>query len=199
MPSERRSMLRNGYTNKCSGLDTIININGLYYIRIPQEKVKEVTHTYDTIYNAFIFYPNGFFEITTMDIIMQKEYLKGKKPSYFKYGEHGFYKVVGDTIKARYVEPPGGMTWYAGETWFKIINENTIEVIVGEARSLNYMDATRNYICNFKELSFIPPYNKSWLIRKKWFWENEEDFKQWKKKNKKIKIINTKLQISFSK
>ena len=112
-------------------------------------------------------------------------------PGYLK----GMYWIEGDTIKVRCFGQFGGRfsPWSFYEVWFKIIDRNTLEGVF--SKSLLDMDTSdEEWQPNYKRVLFrfhcadsIPSSDYSWLKEEKWFWCNEQDWKDYMEKIKQKK------------
>jgi len=175
------------YQNENTGLDSLININGIYYININSVDREAIKHPYDTIYSAYKFFENGFFTINP-DTSVFSINVETEKNSlfYHYYGKFGCYKLIGDTIKAQFLNPPGSMTWDRAEIWFLIINDNTLKRIYrGDGKNVdinNFQSKFKNNTCILFPIENYPlDIKKTWLIKKKWFWCNKDDLKSYRK------------------
>jgi hypothetical protein len=146
------------------------------------------------IYNAFskddssktydiVFYKNG---------ICLNSYFENKENNEEeneRWGRWGTYFVENDTIKTLTFNPPGSLQFISTEYWFKIRNDKTLENIcagihcASETSIKNYQKIKENesVIGKFVKLDTLPDFNNSWIIKRKWFWCNKQDWKEWKK------------------
>lgn len=191
IPMQAKEEIEGCYSDIETGLDSLINIHGLYYIKREPTKDAKITHPYDTIYDAFIFHSKGFLEVNpSIALIQQSDLLLNKRSKHFKWGVFGCYNITGDTIEAKYVNPPGGMVCQTTKIWFRIIDQNSIErIYVGDkdieiGKNGNPFPNYKSNICSFSPMTFIPSYNKTWLIKKKWFWADESEYKNWKRRQR---------------
>lgn len=124
-----------------------------------------------------------------------------EEAQYFYNSTWGVYKICGDTIKVQYIYKPirGELTgWKASELWFRIIDRNHIEYIdeyplTIKGNKANTCSQNRINPQNKKKLSQIklvcttptPKFDFSWILREKWFWCNENDWKEFMRNRKK--------------
>lgn len=164
------------YQNKYTSLDTLINIDG-YYSQWIDIYINEKEKTYLNYYN-WIFYKNG----------LVFHYLSGGKPlelsekektKFYSSGDWGTYKIHHDTIKIRFLT--FGYHDAYGEHWYKIIDSTHLKYI-GFMNNSNVMEERDWSIAAYTPNDVILYPNKSWLLNKKWFWCDEEKYKQWKEK-----------------
>ena len=191
------------YDGKNTGIDTLINIDGFY-----REKrgvcILQGTSIYylDTVYSHFMFYDNGTYASGISDIYYddhKKKWIKKDDVSMFLkdfaenseapganyfYGNNwGGYIICGDTIKVQGMYKARSLndSWYFHERWYKIIDKNTIQCI----NAVCFSDPAIFYPIPSK-----PPPDKSWILRERWFWRNEADWKAYMEnlKNEKRKM-----------
>ncbi len=163
-PTEVRRSLEYCYNGLPTGLDTIIPIHGYYTMSYEQGRWDyELNRPYkDTIYEKFMFYPNGFFTL-----------------NYGHGGEDrvGNYVVIGDVIKAYYYPAPCQSTWGGSAKWFQINKNKSLTYIcfspmknrkrrgrcIYDAPSREYTDAV------FEYSKLIPDCSNNWILKAKWF------------------------------
>ena len=198
------------YDGKYTGIDTLINIDGYF-----EEMVEYPNHPYleDTCYHYFMFYNNGLFVYNIRDIYYddsKKEWVKKDVPLFLKdfsenseapganyfYGNFwGSYIIDSDTIKIQKFYKAGSFndSWHGREEWYRIIDKNTILRI----NSFNMPKAL------YSQPSYQPVYmiqhpaifvslakpksDKSWILKEKWFWCNERDWKDYMERIKQKK------------
>mgnify|MGYP001168281205 FL=1 len=172
------------FDGKKTGLDSLININGFYYLG----------EDYEYLTNGeFIFYDNGFVRSGH-----GKSWSEQNFDNSIQYGSYGKYSLSNDTIKMQIISSPEGMGVTEYKIWFKIINYNSIEVIyqgklndITKSDLKKFKDDVKSDIFYKKKGSIykISPtkrksdINKTYIIHKKWFWCNELDYKTYKKNN----------------
>lgn len=156
-----------------TGLDSLIRINGYFYPKVYEGEYFDSIQSKDTLYPSYVFYSNGFVHVEPW-----YEYLiKEDEKLYFgkRWADYGIYILVGDTIKLKYINPPGGMSREMAEIWFKIIDSNTIQkiyqgigddILSGELPPLNpYLDS----IFTYSPLENKIEPEDTWIMKKKWF------------------------------
>lgn len=107
----------------------------------------------------------------------------------------GTYSIDRDTLKVKIVNHPSFVspTWLVFEEWYKIINDNTIQFIAykqiqkssdsstNNKTEMIFLNDKRKTEKGFVETSSIPDFNKSWLLKQKWFWADEKEYNEWNK------------------
>ena len=154
----------------------------------------------DTVYSHFMFYDNGIYVSAIRDAYYddhKKEWIKKEDVStflkdfaenseapganYFYGNNWGGYIICGDTIKIQGMHKAGSLNdgWHLREDWCKIIDKNTIIRI----NAFNFPTTEISQPKNKTSLPIIffpipakPPPDKSWILKEKWFWCNEEDW-----------------------
>lgn len=189
------------YDGKPTGLDSILNTFGYYAfwkpflnnVGYPSKQVQ------DTMYWKCLFFNDGFF-IFNFDINYFQSTANNKYGFYNRGTRWGRYIIKEDTIKAQYVESPGGMSWEKVEMWFKVVDRSTIKQLYSKARDpigkkelQNYHYGVQNQKISsgvFVKYDSLPNPDKSWLKKRKWFWCDGQKFKDWNntqaKKNKNL-------------
>ena len=171
------------FENKYTGIDTVININGYFVKKIPNRRTvysigwkTQVRYEDDTIYSRFLFYPNGIYVAGFHDFNNLKQdksedinrYFAeivhdsvGKvKREFYTYSEWGSYKLYHDTIKVQFIYRPGILalndSWEAYESWYKVIDRNTIiEINLIPIRKTTDSDKSNWELKTTKELSLF--------------------------------------------
>lgn len=169
----------------------------------------------DTTYNNIMFYPNGLYVMGFGDTnqnrlkfdSISRRFKGGNVPLYFEelnkishkkedisfYNlEWGIYRIKNDSIIVQYLGKSRPLTFNGSwEIIFKIIDYNTIKWI--NTRQLDN-DKQENYVkgiddkdvyYNFHETSEQPDPDNAWILKEKWFWCNEDDWKEFMKNRKK--------------
>ena len=183
------------YDGKDTGIDSLLDISGYYYLRVER----------DTSYSFsyMMFFKDGMF---VQDRFYYTSNSKKDTPDFYydihrndrEYGFHlyerctwGRYLIFGDTIKIQYVERPilysQGSPWYAMEEWYKVIDNNTIREVFAKPIGINNTEKMHYYNARARSPLiqafgiFVPaeriPSSDGWIKRGKWFWRNEEDWK----------------------
>lgn len=167
------------YNGTPTGLDTKIDIDGYY--------------TFSRTYIANIGYPSKP-RVTTY----QFNCLFLNDGTFIYYfspetggGLWGKYVVKNDTIMAKFIEAPGGMSWSSGEISFKIVDPNIIQWLYMTFQGNITDTLTRQYqstkdkknisLGKFVPNDNLPNPNKSWLMKREWFWCDKNQYKAWKK------------------
>ena len=193
------------YAGKNTGLDTLINIDG-YYREMSFNKrsptvggfLKDTSIYYiDTSYHYFMFYEDGIFvynirdsyydvnkkELVKKDVsLFMKDFIENTENSARQFYSNfwGGYIICGDTIRMQSMYKGMSLNsgWHLGEVWYKIIDKNTILCI----NSFNLPEMSRpkertHYPVVFFPIPEKPKSDRSWILREKWFWCNEEDWR----------------------
>jgi len=162
----------------------------------------------DTFYSRFMFYDNGLFVSGLHDSYydhykrkrIRKDVsllLKGISESNEAPGASTFYRffwgsyiIRGDTIKTQEISQWRSLNagWSLREDWYRVIDRNTIErigldlpVTAGRSRHLN----RTNYPIVFVPIPAKPTPYYSWILKERWFWCNELDWKNFLNNNMK--------------
>ena len=195
--------IKNEFTNRFEGKKTGIreklNIDGYYqYWRQEDIEFNPQTKQTDTFFYNLIFYEDGtyLYNFSSFHDYPQNpnEYLKqvaknGKTDRFYVSFYWGIYKIVNDTIVAQCIDNVSGAylaPWHAGETWFKIINRNTLQCLYDrDFRKMSSDDilerekAIANSSFAIYHPAAIIPIPYTWLKKEKWLWTNEEDWKRY--------------------
>ena len=167
------------FDGKLSGLGTKINTKGYYsFTETYTKTVTPITEQKVSSYPINCF----FFDDGVLIYYFNQEALDG----YW-----GRYTMHNDTIKAQYIEPPGGMSWSKTEIWFKIIDRNTIQQLdVDTYVNISHEDSKQNQpsggrrtisLGKFIIQEKLPNSDKSWLKKREWFWCDKNQYRAWKK------------------
>ncbi|MEI7977234.1 MAG: hypothetical protein WCI53_00165 [Bacteroidota bacterium] len=165
--------------------ESIIRSNGYYQFKEIYERYESNSianggkHKTDSQYINIVFYKDGIFI---------NDYYTD-----CKCGSWGKYFIDNDIIKTIVMYEPWSMTSYFRETWFKLINKDSIvflslksdgNMTTEDVNQYQLRTNKRNIIFNkFVPNDSIPDANKSWIKQKKWFWCNKKEYKLWKAKN----------------
>lgn len=176
------------YRGSYTGIDTIINTDGYYYLR------QDDSSRFDGY--SFIFFKDGFFAYSpfsdpNITVKNNGEIMKIDKAinGYFV----GTYKIDNDTIKAQFSNPPNAMSWTMTELWFEIVNNNTIRAINIPDNIIKKREQIRNTATYHREekqdivfipLAKLPNPDDSWIKKRKWFWCEDALYNDWMNKNK---------------
>jgi hypothetical protein len=157
------------YDGAYTGIDTLINIEGYYEPHL-------MFYKDGTCINGFM----GIWRKTIQEQFEEMVNAPREMKVFHWDNNWGCYVICGDTIKVRTVKRAGcgGMDaiWWLDEKWFKIIDKNTLEKI--------YPTYSGLYLTKFHSLTVRPNSDCS-LKKKKWFWCNEELYKEYKRTLKK--------------
>jgi hypothetical protein len=176
-----------------TGIDTLIDIDGYYY-------------------NSMIFYDNGlvvddiWFGYTSeryenvslfLKEIVDNPEAKDSK-SFYDFVRCGSYVICSDTIKVQmmYKSHSFNDNWSAYEHWYKIIDGNlclldwfmlTTNKKEKEQHRRNrsiFIPAGRGAKMKVKPVPVKPDPDYFWILKEKWFWQNESDWKAFMEKIK---------------
>jgi len=205
VPTSIRNAFHYCHSEKDTHIDSLINTDGYYYISYPDTGIlKGGGH-------SFMFYRNGLYKTilpTKYDSIKKKydislglqeivENTNKEKSKWFYFGKWGSYTICKDTIKIQYIDKPTQLSsTSAGEEWFKIIDRNTLVFInsmplsTNKSYWLNYenykniRDEKAKYPAIFISIPVKPNPDGAWILKEKWFWCNESDWKDYMEKIK---------------
>ena len=195
------------YEKKCTNIDTLIHIAGYFRESILGEndligKVYDVSKPDTMGFMNFILYKNGmcvfgFHNYEDSLSVLFKELQKNKNDYFYKGGPvyWGCYQIYRDTIKLQVTNHPSFMApWMVYEEWYKIIDRNTLQPIAYKRLDIDFDDKNKTIqqmiILNPQKhlpATFFPVKEKpeskySWILKRKWFWCDKKQFKEWKKK-----------------
>lgn len=194
IPKRVRNAFTYCYTGTYTGIDTLININGYY----------SVVDSYNA--TSIMFYDNGLAAIGNVSYNMEQ--LDKNKPLFYKEvaenpetkeAKHfynlidcGSYVICGDTIKIQMIYGVRSIddNLIGMERWYKIIDKDTLQFLDAFPVTTNKKDKEdwRRSVPVFsrggKKITFIPVPVKPqldyfWILREKWFWCNEQDWKNY--------------------
>ena len=168
----------------------------------------------DTFYHRFMFYDNGMFVYHILDFyydaqkkkrvkkdvsLLLKDIAENSEIHCAKnfYGNYwGGYIISGDTIKMQKMYKGRSLNsgWHLRENWYKIIDKSTILCINSfnlPTTEISQPVQRTRYPVIFIPIPTKPPPDKSWILKEKWFWCNEEEWKahveKFNKNNKRKK------------
>lgn len=184
--------------------NSIARLDGYYVKAKPFERIQydwktgnKVGAIKDTIYSNIMFFNDGVFVKEFQQLICNNCKGVEDKTSYLKSlenNEHsktdlfyngfkwGIYRVEGDIIKTQSVNRQSWPNpyWYLVEVWYKISDDRLIEIyskdLIDDEELVIKVD---NIPFDFIETGLILPSN-TWLKKEKWFWCDEEQYKEWK-------------------
>jgi len=197
------------YEERNTGIDSLLNINGYFDLEPRIEESGFINFErrlffIDGIcvigildYNEKRFY-NGRENITELFKEIARNDSLGVKSYFYKDLSWGNYFLSGDTIKIQSVSRPElfemDRSWGASESWFKIIDRNTIVRIY--FRKLDEEGGTLweigqkeengrvNYPLKFFPTSVLPT-SDGWIKKEKWFWKDEQKYREYLNKIRK--------------
>lgn len=183
IPKHVRKAFTYCYTDTYTGIDTLINIDGYHF-------------------NSMIFYDNGlvvnliygYAEQTTpllLKKIIKNPEAKDSK-SFYSFNDCGSYKICGDTIKVQMLHNYHSLNddWGGREEWYRIIDKNTLHFLDWFLITTNQKEqelfrkrykfpSSGGAKVPFMPVSTKPPSDYYWILKEKWFWCNEEDWKEY--------------------
>jgi len=188
--------IKNAYTychaNTYTGIDTLINIEGYYS-------------------NSMMFYDNGlviannsmslFSDMTTLfSNEIAADFETKDMKLFYNLINCGKYVICGDTIKVQMIHKSYSIndSWHGREKWYKIVDKNTIRFLDWFLITTNQKEKKlwrKNYPIPAEEgakSTFVPmptkpPLDHYWILKEKWFWCNEQDWKDYMEKMKQKK------------
>jgi hypothetical protein len=189
-----------------SGIDTLLDLSGCFSVNYLFPFRNEGL---GTTYCTVIFYNNGIVvrtrasSSTPLDDFsesMQREvhqiYTDSIEYKYYREGRGmyrwGLYELKGDTIMAQFIDRPYPPDiFYSYLVMYKVIDRHTIQEIYNKKvlppKELEPDYREKPFL--YKFYNFIPieklPSSDCWLKDEKWFWCNEEDWKEYKRQTKK--------------
>jgi len=203
MPRSFKNRLLQEFTftfdGKDTGIDALINIDGYYVVK--RFWVNDSSYGFSHL----MFFRDGMFAQDRAFHANSKRdvpdffhdiYRDDRRSLGFHLYERtiwGRYKIFGDTIKVQYVERPilhsQGSPWFAMEVWYKAIDRNTILEIFSKPIGLcdrerrHFYNARKRYPITPLPSTFVPtdriPCSESWIKRERWFWNNEDNWREY--------------------
>ena len=159
--------------DRCTGLDTLINVNGYY----------RLIENIDTI--NIIFFNDGTYveRFDIENILIQKD--RNEKKHILGY--YGIYKIDSDTIKIELIsEGSLNMMSSLRRIWYVIKDKETLEHIYSNSLyftnngSYDYKEffPSKNSYAKFVPLDSIPHFDNV-LKKDKFFWEDEKEWREY--------------------
>jgi hypothetical protein len=196
IPPKVRDAFTYCHINKYTGIDTVINVKGYYGRSIFYDNGLVFRNIGD--YNSKRHKNN---EEKNIPLFLQEVAENAEtKDSKFFYDviNCGTYILCGDTIKIQSIHKSYSLNdyWRGSEEWFKIIDRNTLVCIESMPLSMDKSDwqGYEYYKANrgeeFKRpIIFVPVPIKpnpdyAWILKEKWFWCNEKDWKNYMERMK---------------
>ena len=195
VPKEIKQKFGICYTGKETDIESHIDING-YYTSGGQDCM---IFFKDGIVATFIFENREIHTSDTCINLLHAITRMYKNKPHISFGYlQGMYWIEGDTIKIRFLGQTGGSLtpWFFHESWCKIVDRQTLKYIY--LKPLLDMDAdtvqtveewqsnTKRSLVRFHCADSIPS-SDCWLKEEKWFWCNEQDWKNYMEKIKEGK------------
>jgi len=164
----------------------------------------------DTFYHYFMFYDNGIFvwniRATYYDDNMKglvkkdvslflKDFAENSETSgarYFYQYYWGSYIICRDTIKIQQMAQGQSLNagWHLREDWYKIIDKNTIQRINAFNLPTTEISQPLNKTSSpilFFPVSAKPKSDYSWILKERWFWRHESDWRAYMERITKLK------------
>jgi hypothetical protein len=188
-----------GYDGAKTTITDLINING-YFVHAEPKNTKN-----DSSYTYFMFFEDGMVNMRVHDydafpnpnkeenisqyihqVITESDGKQAK--SFYNSLGWGRYIITDDTIKSYYHSGWGYPDCYAFEIWFKVLDRNHISDIyfariMESTLQMTDIQKKENVYENAIPSSFVPlegiPPTNSWIKGEKWFWSNEENWKDY--------------------
>lgn len=204
IPSDVRKAFTYCYSGTYTGLDTLINLDGYYhgpsmifYTNGMVVSPSRLNFSYNNV--TFSKDASLFFQGITGD----PEAKDSKR--FFSSVDCGGYVICGDTIKVQLIHKSYSINdnWSGDEEWYKIIDRNTLQLINWFPVTTNKKELERfkKYYSlpareipatNFTPVSIKPQPDYFWILKEKWFWCNEQDWKAYMDeiKRKKVEVKN---------
>ena len=203
MPKNLNTNFTFKYTPGISGLDSLVKLNG-YFTQIESEP--------DTFYMNYLFFNDGIVIKNMVgydkSIPVEDNERVNKSPNQLSnhlyemtrdtnnnliiWGIWGTYRVSSDTIKTQSVYQGTNLNdgWYGWEEHFYILDDTTLVQTAIKPLHYNANPLDQKLLADKvkmkKPLRFIPakavPNSDCWLKDESWFWKNENDFLNYKKK-----------------
>lgn len=179
------------YNGAYTGLDTLVETMGYY--KFEKKYTRNVGYpsvpTPDTLAFTALFLNDGVFIYNFIPDYFAST--SNNRFGFYNRGtEWGKYYISGDTIKAQFIESPGGMSWEMGQFWFQIVNQSTIRELAFQYRKpITQQDIAvyqqsengkNTSLGHFVKYDSLPDSNKSWLKKRRWFWCSKAQYTGWK-------------------
>ena len=206
VPKYVRNAFHYCHSDKDTGIESLINTEGYYEILYTHPK----TGVPNEGGYSFMFYRNGLFTInlprkydpvnkqynTSLGLQEIVENTNKEATKWFYFRNWGNYTICKDTIKVQYLDKPMLLTTImAREEWFIIVDRNTLIPINSMPLSTRKTD-WQNYEYNkyirdeqakhpakFVPVRYKPSPDEAWILKEKWFWCSEWEWKAFNNKN----------------
>jgi len=181
-----------------------LNFNG-YYVSsslfdspLHDWKTGKTTYEKVTLHSNIMFFSDGIFinsfiggnDIASSSLFLENvsKNIKLETDIFYNKFKWGMFKIEGDTIKTQFVNRPSLLIayWHLIEIWYKIRDGNKLEEIyINNSIENKELDQNSKTIepFDFIETNFKLNSN-TWLKNEKWFWCDDNEYKQWKQKQK---------------
>lgn len=195
-----KKTLSNKYDSKGTGLKNKLNIEGYFqFWRTDMVAYSPETKTQDSSFFFLLFYEDGSFLFSSFlksemskrpETFFNEVIQKGKEHPFYFTANWGIYRLMGDSIIAECLENATrslNHPWNPGEYRFRIVDRNTLQLI--NSRNFNDQSAetrqeTEKFLRSASLITFIPsqiPPSYTWIKKDKFFWRNEDDWKEYMK------------------
>ena len=197
------------FTGKSTGIDSLLNIEGYFeqmsLIRrsptVGGFRANPEIYYLDTIFSRFMFFDNGLFATIPLprgerdmssflkNIAKNSETERARFFYETGWGSWGSYVIRGDTIKVQSVGRARSLNdgWTLRETWFKIIDRNTIIAINAMNPAIDFPQPSNpqaEFPAVFVPIPVKPTPKHSWILRKRWFWCSEQEWRDFMERGK---------------
>ncbi|WP_217794197.1 hypothetical protein [Pinibacter aurantiacus] len=156
---------RHSFKNETNS-DSLIHFDGYYY-----------RSDYNANGNFLMFYKNGLAAYRCLNNFAYDSIRLNRTAQ--PCGLWGTYSMSGDTIKARYTGHGTFMVPYGPfEMHFLIRDKEHFEVIYD--KEICYPEGSSqpvHFVATYTPSDKLPRYQDCWLLKEKWFWKNENDWK----------------------
>jgi len=193
IPRSVRNAFTYCYTDTYTGIDTLINIEGYYPFPFIM--------FYD---NGLVVYSYGNERFRNSKALFLKEVADDPETkdskSFYDGADCGSYVVCGDTIKVQMIHAIYSRddALIGMEDWYQIIDGNlhlldAFPVTTNQKekelwRKRFPIPAKAGAKMSFVPLPVKPPLDYYWILKEKWFWCNEQDWKEYMQKMEQKKI-----------
>ena len=190
------------YTETHTNIGALININGFFFNHSPQH---------------LLFYDNGLVvsqfddynherwkknEPKNIPLFFEEVACNPNSKdalSYYDFVDCGNYIISGDTIKVQMVHKSYSIndTGRGKERWYKVIDRNTLVCIKSlelttDKREKAFIEKSYSHLSvgvyyTFVPTKAVPPSQYYWILKEKWFWCYEQDWKDYMEKIKQKK------------
>ena len=174
------------FNDKNTGLDTMIKLNGYYEFdyEFPSTHKETINGKLKSSF-GILFFANGFALNNFFNT--QKGFL----------GAAATYSIRNDTIRILNTCGRGCQLNRAEYSWLRVINNEKLEYLafsyvdtlsgneMNEFKKKLIIDGESYTNGRFIKLDSLPDQQSFWIKKKKWFWCDENEYKNWKKSYRK--------------